>query len=415
MFRKLMDFLRGKLLIHISGLSPERFLNLCAARGLEINCLKATEEGFECRMSLRDYREARGLARKAKVMLHICEKRGLPFLLFRYRKRKAYAAGILLSLILLYSLSVFLWDIQVVGNSYYTDDIILTFLKENNIRHGMQMSDIVCDELEQALRNQYTNITWVSAQISGTRLIIQVKENFGLLEIPEKIEEPGDLVADRDGVITELVTRVGIPLVKAGDEVTRGQVLVSGRVSILNDGGEIAGYQEVTADATIRARVVEEYSWERSIFYEEKRVIDKSFQGVSLRIGENRVNARKSDEPEAYHYQITEYWQPRLFRNFYLPITLEKTTDYTYEVLQRRMTEEEQTQSAQEELQEYLREWQEKGGQLLEQNLSLTPGALKLTATGNLVLEGPFGELVPLGELSQDDTIPEETEEIMTE
>ena len=79
-------------------------------------------------MSLPEYREARRLAKKAKATLRIQRKMGLPFFLFQQRKRKAWAAGFLLALGLLYAASLFLWDIQLEGNTRYTDDIILSLI-----------------------------------------------------------------------------------------------------------------------------------------------------------------------------------------------------------------------------------------------------------------------------------------------
>lgn len=36
-----------------------------------------------------------------------------------------------------------------------------------------------------------------------------------------EMEKPSDIVADKDGVVTEIITRKGVPLVHAGDEVKR--------------------------------------------------------------------------------------------------------------------------------------------------------------------------------------------------
>lgn len=48
-----------------------------------------------------------------------------------------------------------------------------------------------------------------------------------------------------------MVTRQGTPLVRAGDEIKKGQELVSGIVDITDDSQEVIRYAYVQADADI--------------------------------------------------------------------------------------------------------------------------------------------------------------------
>ena len=51
-----------------------------------------------------------------------------------------------------------------------------------------------------------------------------------------------------------MVTRQGTPLVRAGDEIKKGQELVSGIVDITDDSQEVIRYAYVQADADIYIR-----------------------------------------------------------------------------------------------------------------------------------------------------------------
>lgn len=392
MIERLLAFIIGKVQISVTGLLTERFLNLCAGNGLELFQLFGCPDGYTCTMSLSDYKEARRLARKCRVSLHIIKKTGLPFLLHRNRKRKAWVIGLLAGIGVLYVMSLFLWDIQFEGNGYYTDDILMTFLEEQQIRHGIKMSDISCDELEQALRNRYTNITWVSAQISGTRLIIQLKENFGLMAIPEEEEKPSDLVAPSDGTITEIVTRSGIPCVKAGDQVTKGQVLVSGRIPIKNDGGEIIGYHTTCADADIKAEIAVGYQKEFSVFKEENEVIDISFCGCAFSLPMGRMTIGESGLPKEKEYTITEYKRMKLFSNYILPVGWSQTVTYTCQTRVSRLTEEEQRAVADEEFSYFLDNMGETKVKLVRDDRRITEQEFTFIDSGSLVLEQDFKE-----------------------
>ena len=111
----------------------------------------------------------------------------------------------------------------------------------------MPKSDVDCARIVKDIRKEYDDIIWVSASIRGTRLIIQVKENEDSLPVVNKTEEEKeqeakenatDIVADQDCVITDIVPRKGIAMVKEGDQVKKGDILISGQVPVNDDAGE---------------------------------------------------------------------------------------------------------------------------------------------------------------------------------
>ena len=121
-----------------------------------------------------------------------------------------------------------------------------------------------CDRIVKDIRKEFDDIVWVSAYVTGTRLMIQVKENTDTFSAESSNKEPSnDIVAEKDGVITSIITRNGVPLVKPGDAVKKGDILVSGKVEVKNDAGEIVNYQYQNADADIEA--------ETDLTYEETK------------------------------------------------------------------------------------------------------------------------------------------------
>ena len=97
-------------------------------------------------------------------------------------------------------------------------------LKEEGIYPGMQKKNVDCQGIVKALRKEYNDIVWVSASLDGSRLKIQIKENEDALPIISSTQTdslPADLIASTDGIITNLITRTGIPQVHIGDSVTK--------------------------------------------------------------------------------------------------------------------------------------------------------------------------------------------------
>lgn len=163
-------------------------------------------------------------------------------------------------LLLLYDLSGFIWNIEINGNSYLTTETILDFLEEEHASFGTKKSRISCEDLEEAMRSRYRDVIWTSIKIYGTKMTVDIQENLLPQEEYEaKSDKPQDIVAAKDGVITEMVTRAGTPLAAVGAEVKKGDILVSGRIEVLNDDGEIMQYLYRPSDADIKAKVLYSY------------------------------------------------------------------------------------------------------------------------------------------------------------
>lgn len=128
-------------------------------------------------MLLPDFYRIRPFARKAGVKVRVREKLGLPFFLYRNRKRKLFTVGLASFFLLLFVLSRFIWNISFSGNLHFTDDMLTRQLREIGICYGMPKSGVDCDRIEEELRSRCPQIVWVSAHVAGTRLQIRVREN----------------------------------------------------------------------------------------------------------------------------------------------------------------------------------------------------------------------------------------------
>ena len=132
--------------------------------------------------------------------------------------------------ILIFFLTGRIWNIHIEGNVRNSTGEILDFLDTQDINHGMSKKKINCSEVAAAVRKNFPEITWVSARIEGTRLILNIQEGI----IPQKTNSntsPCNLLADKDGVITDMIVRRGIPVKKPGIPAKKGNLLVSGEHS----------------------------------------------------------------------------------------------------------------------------------------------------------------------------------------
>ena len=182
-------FRKGYVRVRIQGEQTERFLNLCRARRIKIYDL--TRNADQCLngcFQLQDFFRLLPVRRKTKVKIHILEKHGLPFFFYRSKKRKAFFLGVMLCMLLFTFFTGRLWEIDVEGNVRNSTPEILGFLKEQGIVHGMARSRISCSKVAAEIRERYPDITWVSAQLDGTRLLLTVKEGIFVQKTEEEKE-----------------------------------------------------------------------------------------------------------------------------------------------------------------------------------------------------------------------------------
>lgn len=385
MMLSVIRYTKGYVQVLLTGYAPERFLNLCSKHDILIWDLTPEEEGYRFFLTIQGFRELKPLLRKTKTKIRIEKRRGLPFVLFRYRKRKLFLFGMALFFGILYWVSGFIWKIEISGNSYLSEDVIFAFLKEQNCSFGTKKDEIHCETLEAALRNKYDEIIWTSAQIYGTKLTISVQENL----LPEKsyqqdLEEINDIVAAKDGKIVKIVTRSGTPLVKEGDTVTKGTTLVSGRIEIKNDAGEVAEYLYKKADADILAHVSYKYEDVIPILYEETEYTGEQKNFYSIRIGTKRINQPFFSVSYEKKNILTDSYQLHLTKNFYLPIFFEKNCYRECDVQSKKRSKSEAKQLALKHLKTYLTNLKEKGVQIISENVMIVKEKNAYRVTGTI-------------------------------
>ena len=398
---------KGYLRVRIRGGGLERFLNLCGQGGVEPWDLRPDgAHGAVCFMELDQFRKIRPFAKKAGVRVRITGRYGLPFFIYRNRRREGALCGILACACLLYGLTFFVWNITFEGNYHYSRDTLLTYLESLDIRYGMRKDRISCEDLEESIRSAFPEITWVSAGISGTRLIVRVKENEVLSQVPQRDDSPCELTAAVSGTVTRMIVRQGKACVSVGDPVEQGQLLVSSELSVMNDAGEVVRTKYVHADADVYARTAYTYRTRipklRREEYPTGRVRRRctvsagafraclripaagEFSGA-LRNGavsflrwlaEKTGLAGILPEPEVrmddtVWNETSESSQLRLFGDFYLPVYVVKTEAREARIYDRVCTEEEISAAARREEAKYLENLCEKGVHIIENNVKI--------------------------------------------
>lgn len=272
MFLAIFRYLMGNVRFQVSGNFPERFLNICAHRGLPIWGVSRKGGTFTACTRVSTYRHLRPAAKKAGVRLRILRKKGLPFLLYRYRWRWGLAVGAVCFVLILGVLGNFIWTIDVRGNETIDQQLILEQLAELGVRPGSYRPSLDARDIERQMMLRLDKIGWIAVNLRGSAAHVQIKERV----LPPPIIDrstPANVVAAADGQIVRMEVYAGQPLLKKGDTVLKGDVVVSGMVE--EKDGDI---QLVHARAKIMAEVVRELKVE--VPYQQKSY---NYRGLTRR------------------------------------------------------------------------------------------------------------------------------------
>ena len=225
---RLWHYLKGYVIIIVSGFSVEKFINICTRRQIllwDIERLSPTE--VTMKMSIRGFKNARSAARKSRCRVRIKEKKGLPYIIWKYKRRKGFVIGLVAFAVLIYLMTSIIWSIEITGNYNINTDVLMEQLNGMGIFRGATKRSIDPKYVADTLMLKNRELAWTGVEIKGTKLLITVREG---IEPPVVIpvEQPCNVVAKRDGIIISIMAKNGLTLVKEGDTVKKGQVLISG-------------------------------------------------------------------------------------------------------------------------------------------------------------------------------------------
>ncbi len=392
---RILSLISGYVLVSIYGEQSERFLNLCKGRNIHMRKIIRQEDGrLLAVFSVKDFFRLRPIRSKTKVHICILKKYGLPFFFLRNKKRKAFFLGILICFCLVFFLSGRIWNIHIEGNEKNTTPEILRFLAQEGIVHGIAKNKVDCSQIAAMVRKNYPEITWVSARMEGTRLILTIQEGIQQQELREEEEEPCSIAADVEGTIVKMITRAGFPLVKPGDVCKEGDILVLGRLDYRNDSQEVYRYEYVHADADIYVKHEISYYHELPLTYEEPVYTGEKRKGVFVKFGKWYLQ---------FGGKVREGWNRlatekvlRITENFVLPVSFGTISSEEYQIQEKTYTPEEAQSRAAEILYLYEERLIEKGMQISANNVKIEIDHMTCISRGTFEVIEKIGKEIPV-------------------
>lgn len=329
MFDWLRTFWYGRVLFLAKGNELAWFINQALKDGIILYHTQRSERGMRAQIKLTDFRRLRKAARQTHTKVHIVAKYGWPFVAARWWRRKGLIIGLIMIALVLSVVSQFVLTISVSGNRNLLAPDVLARAEKLGLKTWVYTKNLDLNGIAKTLQEEMPDAAWVGIERKGTGIKIKISEKTR----PSIPKEEGNLVANRAGVVKEIMVIAGTPLVHEGETVRAGQVLIMKpddndlinpddhnlpNVNKLID--KIQTRRATVAKGFVRARVW--YSAETKVPLVEDKMEEsgKNATGWGIKFGSRVIMVTKQNSPFEQGNQEVESLSLNLWRNWRFPV-----------------------------------------------------------------------------------------------
>ena len=345
----IFNYIIGYIRISIEGYYIERFINICRNEKITIWNLKRDKNvKLELNIGIKDLKRLAKIAKQTKCKMKITRKKGLPFIFNKYKKRKLFFVFLIVIIIILAISSNFIWNIQIIEEDKQNIENLYQDVIDSGLAIGTMKSKMNTKDIINKVRLKRDDIAWIGIELKGTNAIVRTVKATAKPDIVND-EDYCNIVSDKQGIITKISAQNGTIAVKVGDTVNVGTTLINGWME-----GKYTGIRYVHAKGEIQAKVWHTKS--KKIPYNtteriETGNIENKYQ---IKINNFEINLSKRLSKFKIYDTIVEENKFKIFSDFYLPISLIKTTNKEVKEEQKKYEIEEAKNLGIQQLQDEL-------------------------------------------------------------
>ena len=314
-------FVFGYVVFNISVQDIAATVNRMLKEGINQKIDKRGRLFVPCRMVKRY------VALLSGIDYSISEVKGAYGFVLKLRKRWGFiGAAIVFSLILFFSLNI-IWDIRIEGCSDTLADEVSAELNNAGVNVGSLWFGIDKRSVENEILRVSDDISWISINRRGMVAYIEVIER-NTHPLSQKPNGYASVVADRDCIIEEITVKTGYPLVKVGDSVRKGDVLISGVIPQSLGGGYCY------AEGSVKGRYNTEIQAHSDREITDRQYLSDALYTLSVKIFNFRINIFKNCGKMPANYDIISKNKELRFLGKPIPVSVDykiakKYTDRT--------------------------------------------------------------------------------------
>ncbi len=345
LIKLMLRIIFGYVRIQVEGYYIERFINICTNRKILIWNLKR-KKGVQLflNIGIKDFKKLSDISRRTNCKVRIINKKGLPFLLHRYKKRKIFAIFLLVILIMIFISSRYIWNIDIIVQDNQIIENIEEDLQKLGLKQGIKKNKIDKEKIINEIRLHRKDISWIGLDIKGTNVKVKIVKSK---EQPEIISNKDycDIIAKKAGTISKITAQNGTAVVSVGDTVEAGDILIKGIME-----GKYTEARKVHSLGIVEAEII--YSKTKEV-YSEQEIYNKTGKKENkYEININNKNLKLYKNNSKFDLYCSEINQSKIkiSNNFYLPISITKITNFEQTKEVKKYSIEEAVEIATQEL-----------------------------------------------------------------
>lgn len=393
MFSLLCNYFKGVLTIEARGFACERFINLAVHKGIKLWDVKRGSGYVLFKTEVKHFRTLLKFAKKTGVKVKLKKRQGCPFFVYKYRKRYLFSIGIAAFFIFLFVMSSFVWLIEIEGNNKLSKYEIVSVLNDNGLSVGSVKYFINTTQIEQNLKKNFDDISWIHIKLNGTKATVEIVEKIAN-QSPATLSAPCDIISESDALVTDIIASSGKPVVKVDDVVKKGSVLISADITYMQDGTEVV-YGQVASAGIVKGKVQRTFTYSSPYIINTKKPTGNKAEFFNIKIFNAifSTNFIKNDVSFKKYDIIREIKQLQLGEKFPLPVFVERFSYNEYNIEQLRLSPAEAKKICQAQLNKQIMEFYSTQNDILAKEYSFKEDKNRITATATVMAVENIGKV----------------------
>ena len=284
----------------IKGVNLSNLLNRLKKEGIGLYKVRfIKEKTVTLRVKIKDEKKFFAITKNLCYNVKKIKSCGKLLPLINLLKSPSVIVGALVFIIVSVYFSNLILGFTFIGSGVRHSDEVVLYLEKAGIKENSFIDKRELEKVANGILSSTDKFSFVSVKKKGSRLIIELILSEKKPQIKNDSEK--NLYSTVDGVVEDIKLYRGTSMVKVGDRVNSGDMLVLGQMEIKEK------VLEVNALAVVTIKAQKEFNYISSFDNDEENAINFATSSFNEEIEE--VVALKQQKNGKYYYKVTVFYK----------------------------------------------------------------------------------------------------------
>ncbi len=329
--QRIDNFIKSYVIVNLKTKNYEKTLNLLRRKNVVMWDINKVQDGISFKIYKKDLEKNKQFFNDANI--NPVKKVGLMFKLNKLYMRLGFIAGAALIIIYIFIFCSYTWNIRLIGNEQILETDIVKFLSDNHIKTPIKIDKINNKQIEDLIYSNFKSIKFVEAHIDGINLVLHIREKKESDYIISDTS-PSSIISNKQAVIYKTVVKQGQLLVREGDVVGKGQLLVQGTKRDKDNTEKL-----VNSDATILGHTYYNLSFTEPKIHNIKKETGKTNKVFKLVFKDKSIKIFGNEKKYKNFDSVSKIIHIPIITDFF-KISFESIKNYEVDIIEQEISKE---------------------------------------------------------------------------